>query len=76
MWTGDSISKSFVTRSYASDSAVARRGEGDNVTDGLESELFFYRLRRELELAVPVLGKLKVKGQRHGWFGIGITRCF
>ena len=28
-----------MTRSYASDSAVARRGEGDNITDGLKMEL-------------------------------------
>ena len=34
-----SIFKSFVTRSLAEDSAIARRGEGDNVTDDLELEL-------------------------------------
>ncbi len=28
-----------MTRSYASDSAIARRGEGDNITNGLEMEL-------------------------------------
>ena len=28
-----------MTRSHASDSAIARRDEGDNVTDGLELEL-------------------------------------
>ena len=34
----DSISKSFVTRRRAADSAVARQGEVDKVTDGLEME--------------------------------------
>ena len=37
-WVGYSIFKSFVTRSEAEDSAVARRGERDKVTDGLELE--------------------------------------
>ncbi|GHU26899.1 hypothetical protein AGMMS50256_05330 [Betaproteobacteria bacterium] len=34
-----SISKSFVTRRRAADSAVARQGEVDKVTDDLEMEL-------------------------------------
>ena len=38
-YTNYSIFKSFVTRSEAEDSAVARRGERDKVTDGLELEL-------------------------------------
>ena len=33
-----SISKSFVTQSYAEDSAVARGSECDKVTNGLEME--------------------------------------
>ena len=38
LYIANSMFKSFVTRSYASDSAIARRGEGDNVTDDLELE--------------------------------------
>jgi len=34
----DSIYKSFVTRRRAADSAVARQGEVDKVTDDLEME--------------------------------------
>ena len=34
-----SISKSFVTRRRAADSAIARQGEVDKVTDDLEMEL-------------------------------------
>ena len=41
-----SIFKSLVTRSYAEGRAIARRGEGDKVTDDLELKLRVFQMKR------------------------------